>query len=91
MAPEVINHDYDHRCDIWSLGIILFVMLVGYPPYQCPKDSDTQKAILKNEVTFPDRYWSRISPDAIDLVKGLLQKNKKNRLSLPEALKHPWI
>lgn len=91
IAPEVIRRKYDSKADIWSCGIILYIMLAGYPPFNGNKDLEIFKAILKQELIFDESDWRGISPEARDLVKKMLVKYPFNRISLEECIKHPWF
>src|SRR5690242_13711416 len=99
MAPEVVDAfvgealTYDKRCDMWSLGVILYIMLCGYPPFygECWRDncgwdqglpcSDCQEALFvriqKGEYEFPEEDWGRVSQKAKDLIKHLMVRDKK--------------
>uniref|UniRef100_A0A5K3ELA4 Protein kinase domain-containing protein n=1 Tax=Mesocestoides corti TaxID=53468 RepID=A0A5K3ELA4_MESCO len=87
MAPEVLLTagigTYTSAVDIWSLGVILYACLVGYPPFtEERKDYDLQEQILGGRYDFPDEYWSGISASAKDLVRRLLCVNPTERISL---------
>jgi calcium-dependent protein kinase len=90
MAPEVLEANYSNACDMWSCGVILYVMLCGYPPF----DGDTEEEILLNvqsgEYDFDDEVWDKVSEEAKDLIKKLLVPEDQ-RLSPKEALDHPWL
>ena len=90
MAPEVLESNYSNACDMWSCGVILYVMLCGYPPF----DGDTEEEILLNvqsgEFDFDDEVWDKVSKDAKDLICKLLVPEDE-RLSPKEALNHQWI
>jgi len=90
MAPEVFSSDYSQACDMWSAGIILFIMLWGYPPFYGETNEEIQKEILEGELEFDDEVWDEISANAKDLIMKLLSSEDK-RISAKEALLHPWI
>ena len=91
IAPEVLKNKYDEKCDIWSCGVILYVMLSGEPPFYGEDDDEIYNKILTEEVQFNQKEWENISDEAKDLVKKLLKKDYKSRLSAVDALAHPWI
>lgn len=91
IAPEVLKFSYDEKCDIWSVGVILYLMLVGYPPFNGKDEKKIQEAIKKGRYQLTEDEWANISPEAKDLVAGMLEYNPRQRMSALEALKHPWI
>ena len=90
-APEVNNKNYDKKCDLWSCGVILYVMLAGKQPFNGDNDEEINYAIQRCKIDFNDEIWDNISNDAKDLIKKLLIKNPKKRYSAKDALNHPWI
>ena len=92
VAPEIIgNFGYDSKVDCWSLGVILYVMLCGYPPFYAEENNELFQLIKECDYEFHEPYWDNISEDAKDLIKKLLVSDPKKRLSAEEILKHPWI
>mmetsp|Transcript_39035 Transcript_39035/g.49845 ORF Transcript_39035/g.49845 Transcript_39035/m.49845 type:complete len:217 (+) Transcript_39035:452-1102(+) len=91
MAPEVLAKKYNEKCDIWALGVIMYVLLCGYFPFNGEDDSETMEAILSNQIQFPEEEWDCISPQAKELVQLLLKPNFKERLSAHNALLHPYF
>jgi calcium-dependent protein kinase len=75
VAPEVLKGSYDGRCDVWSLGIMLFVFLCGYPPFEGDNNKEIFKNVLKQELTFDPADWDTVSPEAKDLVSKMLKKD----------------
>lgn len=73
IAPEVLNNSYDEKCDLWSIGVILYLLLCGYPPFNGYTDEDIIKNVKKGEFRTDDDEWMNISPEAIDLVHKLLE------------------
>ena len=90
MAPEVIQGNYDNKCDIWSCGVILYIMLCGYPPFDGDTENDILKAITKKKFSFPEEEWKSISDDAKDLIKHMICDPDK-RYNAEMILNHPWI
>ncbi|XP_054699922.1 serine/threonine-protein kinase Chk2 isoform X2 [Grus americana] len=96
LAPEVLNSlgtaGYSRAVDCWSLGVILFVCLCGYPPFN---EQNTQLSlkdqITRGEYTFISKEWKHVSDMALDLVKKLLVVDPSKRLTTEEALEHPWL
>jgi len=88
LAPEMLGESYDHRVDIWSLGVLMFELLVGKAPFDAPETEETQQRIRSDEVVFPKD--GTVSAEARELLLGLLQKNPERRLSLQAVLDHPW-
>ena len=91
VAPEVLRGEYDKQCDIWSLGIILYVFLCGYPPFEGDNNKEIFKHVLKSKLDFDPADWSHISKEAKDLVSKMLDKKSDNRISADEALEHKWF
>ncbi len=89
MAPEVIDHNYTIHCDMWSLGVIMFVMLFGVFPFNASNQADIYPKIQRGVYTFPKHIT--VSDSAKDLISKLLVRNPTHRLSAVEALEHPWL
>ncbi|XP_046579376.1 serine/threonine-protein kinase Chk2-like [Haliotis rubra] len=96
LAPEILitagSGTYTKAIDAWSLGVILFIMLSGYPPFSDErKDMDLPKQIMGGHFSFPTQYWEGVPEAAIDLIKKLMTVDPKKRITLSEALQHPWF
>jgi len=91
-APEVIRPKtpYDYTCDYWSIGVIMYILLCGYPPFGGENDVAIQQNILHNEVEFEQEDWEHITDPTKKLVAGLLNKNPKQRLGPDDVLKLTW-
>jgi len=90
ISPEVLNGKYNQKCDIWSAGVILFVLLGGYFPFDGDSDNEVYKAIKKKKFVFENEEWKNISNEAKDLISHMLIDENK-RYSAEEVLKHPWF
>jgi hypothetical protein len=91
MAPEVLQCNYSSPADNWSSGVVAYLLLCGYPPFNGDSDYAIYASIRRGNVEFPQRCWANKSPECIDFIKGLLQKDPRRRLTAQEALMHPWI
>lgn len=96
LAPEILRSagcgSYTQAIDCWSLGVILFICLGGYPPFSDDyKEKSLNEQIIKGCYTFPKSCWGKVSEEAIDLVRKLLNVDPEKRLTLSDALKHPWL
>jgi calcium-dependent protein kinase len=91
VAPEVYLGTYDQRCDNFSLGVILYFMLRGSLPFSSVAQEIVIRKTIKGDYQISDLHWSNCSPQAVDLTTRLLEKDPAKRISLIEALVHPFI
>jgi calcium-dependent protein kinase len=91
MAPEVFRGIYDEKCDLWSCGVILYLMVSGSLPFQCDNNELTAKAICDGRFSYPRNLFRNISYECKDLIARLLTKSPSLRLSAAEALNHKWL
>ncbi|KAF5460599.1 hypothetical protein F2P56_020458 [Juglans regia] len=91
VAPEVLRRKYGAEADIWSIGVILYILLSGVPPFWGENEQSIFDAILRGHIDFSSDPWPSISSSAKDLVKKMLQEDPKARLSSLEVLDHPWM
>ncbi|XP_053305311.1 serine/threonine-protein kinase 33 [Spea bombifrons] len=92
MAPEVINaHDYTQQCDIWSTGVIMYMLLCGDPPFMAASEDKLFESIRKGELKFCDEVWQTVSEAAKDVLQRLLKVDPAQRITANELLDNPWI
>ncbi|XP_076914137.1 CDPK-related kinase 5-like [Bidens hawaiensis] len=91
VAPEVLQRSYSTEADVWSTGVIAYVLLCGNRPFWGQTESGVFRSVLKNEPNFDEALWSNLSFEAKDFVKTLLTKDPRKRLTAAQALCHPWI
>jgi calcium-dependent protein kinase len=91
IAPEVLDMDYDSKCDIWSCGVILYVLLCGYPPFNGSNEEKIIEKIKTGKFGFPADEWDHISPNAKEIVKSMLTLDPKKRPSADQILQEPWF
>jgi len=91
VAPEVLRRNYSNKCDIWSAGIMLYILLSGSPPFHGASEKAIFKDILKGEVRFCFPPWPDMSAEAKEVVKLMLTQDPHKRPSAQDLLQHPWI
>lgn len=91
VAPEVLNREYTKSCDIWSIGVITYILLCGYPPFYGDTDNQIFDSVRTGRFDFPSPDWDGISDSAKDFICSLLKRDPSKRLSASAALEHKWI
>ncbi|KAL3614983.1 Calcium-dependent protein kinase 15 [Castilleja foliolosa] len=91
VAPEVLKRSYGKEIDVWSAGVILYILLSGVPPFWAETEKGIFDAILNEDIDFDSQPWPSISDSAKDLVRKMLCKDPKNRITSAQVLEHPWI
>ncbi|KAJ8764455.1 hypothetical protein K2173_006195 [Erythroxylum novogranatense] len=91
VAPEVLHRSYGTEADVWSIGVIAYILLCGSRPFWARTESGIFRAVLKADPSFDEAPWPSLSPEAKDFVKRLLNKDPRKRLTAAQALSHPWI
>ena len=90
-SPEVLKNNYSNQCDIWSCGVIMYVLLSGQFPFFGKNDEEIEKKILSGKFTFKDKYFKNVSEKAKDLIRKCLIYDKNKRITAEEALKHQFF
>ncbi|CAL1372655.1 unnamed protein product [Linum trigynum] len=91
VAPEVLRRSYGKEIDIWSAGVILYILLSGVPPFWGENEKGIFDAVLQGEIDFETDPWPIISDSAKDLIRKMLTQDTKKRLTSAQVLEHPWI
>ncbi|XP_076361594.1 calcium/calmodulin-dependent protein kinase type II alpha chain isoform X12 [Tachypleus tridentatus] len=92
LSPEVLKKDpYGKPVDIWACGVILYILLVGYPPFWDEDQHRLYAQIKAGAYDYPSPEWDTVTPEAKNLINSMLTVNPAKRITASEALKHPWI
>jgi len=90
VAPQVLQGKYDATCDVWSCGVIMYILLCGYPPFYGHSDGEVLSKVRLGHVAFDVRDWKHVSQGAKELIRAMLKVNPKDRYTAEEALNHAW-
>lgn len=91
IAPEVLAKNYGPKCDLWSCGVITYIVLSGMPPFNGSTDQEIMKKVKIGKFTFADPVWNNVSEQGKDFITQLLTKDPDQRPNAAQALNHPWI
>ncbi|KAG2258561.1 hypothetical protein Bca52824_077855 [Brassica carinata] len=91
MAPEVLKRNYGPEVDIWSAGVILYILLCGIPPFWAETEQGVAQAIIRSQLDFRRDPWPKVSENAKDLIRKMLDPDQKRRLTAQQVLDHPWL
>ncbi|XP_057801100.1 calcium-dependent protein kinase 14-like [Salvia miltiorrhiza] len=91
IAPEVLKRKYGAEADIWSIGVMLYILLSGVPPFWAESETGIFNAILRGHIDFSSEPWPSISNGAKELVRKMLASDPNQRLTAAQVLNHPWI
>eukprot|EP00931_Biecheleriopsis_adriatica_P103606 TRINITY_DN78413_c0_g1_i1.p1 TRINITY_DN78413_c0_g1~~TRINITY_DN78413_c0_g1_i1.p1 ORF type:complete len:497 (+),score=121.14 TRINITY_DN78413_c0_g1_i1:53-1492(+) len=91
VAPEVLKGSYDEKCDVWSVGVVNYILLCGYPPFNGEDDKEILRAVKKGKFSFPEEEWDIISTQAKNFVSAQLVLDPTRRNSAEAMLEMPWL
>ncbi|XP_057778745.1 phosphoenolpyruvate carboxylase kinase 2-like [Salvia miltiorrhiza] len=92
VAPEVLlGGNYDEKVDVWSAGVILYMMLAGVPPFYGDGPAETFEAVVRERLRFPTKIFRSVSPEVKDLLRKMICRDVYRRFSADQVLRHPWM
>jgi calcium-dependent protein kinase len=91
VAPEVLKRNYSNEADVWSAGVILYILLAGVPPFWAQSEQAIFDEVLKGKYDLRSDPWDKISEGAKDVVRKMLVSDPKQRATAQEVLNHPWV
>lgn len=91
IAPDVLRGVYDSKCDIWSIGVILYILLCGFPPFNGANEGEIIKKVQSGKYSFDMPQWRKVSESAKDLIRRMITYSPAKRITASEALEHHWI
>jgi len=91
VSPELLGGKYGKATDLWSIGVIVYIMLCGYPPFSDNSNEELYRMIKTERHSFDSQNWDHVSSTAKDFINKLLKKNPAKRMTCEEALEHPWM
>ncbi|CAA9987967.1 calcium-dependent protein kinase 3, putative [Plasmodium knowlesi strain H] len=91
VAPQVLSGCYDYKCDLWSAGVLFYILLCGYPPFYGESDHEILIRVKSGKFNFKGKEWTEVTEEARDLIKHCLTMDPQKRTTASEALRHPWF
>lgn len=91
VSPEVLKGEYDQKCDVWSIGVLAYIMLSGEPPFKGDSNNEIFEKIMTQELKFNKEKWKKVSDEAKDFIKQCMVKRPEQRFKAAKAIEHPWF
>jgi len=91
VSPQVLTRSYNIQCDLWSCGIIMYIMLCGHPPFRGKTQPKVLAKVMEGDVVFDAKVWTTVSHAAKNMIKMLLHKDPLQRHTAEQALADPWL
>ncbi|KAL9672759.1 hypothetical protein QQ045_029011 [Rhodiola kirilowii] len=91
VSPEVLHRSYSVEADMWSIGVIVYILLSGSRPFWARTESGIFRSVLRADPNFNDPPWPSVTPETKDFVKRLLNKDYRKRMTAAQAMTHPWL
>lgn len=91
VSPQVVTRRYDRQCDLWSCGVIMYILLSGSSPFGGANEKEVIAKVRQGQINTSSTRWHPVSADAKDLIRQLLKRNPAERYNAEQALSHPWI
>lgn len=91
MSPDILRGNYDRTCDLWAVGVVCYILLTGYPPYNGNNDSEVHASTKKGHLVFERQVWGNLSKSSRDFVRKLLCTDATRIRTADDALRHPWL
>jgi calcium-dependent protein kinase len=91
VAPQVLKGSYTHKCDVWSCGVIVYILLCGYPPFYGDTDDQILRAVKAGRYDLPSPDWDHVSKQCKDLIARMLTFQEDKRPGAEEAMEDPWF
>ena len=91
MAPEVLKQRYNEKCDLWSCGVIMYILLSTIPPFGGNDDEEIMRNVAKGKYDLSSPPFNKLSSSCLDLIRKLLTMDINKRINAEQALNHPWF